>query len=174
MDIIKYNHYTNTTKFIMPLLFDNNTKYHELFQNFFINAYIADIANKENDDNIHLVFADYPSLKLQNTLTKSISEYKYGEGFVLVYPLATKWLDDYEKLIRGEYSKISNEAKKRILFFWDEDNTSVLWGVLHQEGNSVQKFLQDVLGLKHVEPFTKTREWWTDYKISEEMLGLGN
>jgi len=68
MDIIKYSRYTNTTKFIMPLLF-NNIKYHELFQNFFINAYIGDVAKKENDDNIHLVFADYPSLSLQLQLT---------------------------------------------------------------------------------------------------------
>lgn len=171
MDIIKYSRYTNTTKFIMPLLF-NNIKYHELFQNFFINAYIGDVAKKENDDNIHLVFADYPSLSLQLQLTDPISEYKYNDVYVLVYPLEEEWLDDYNKLIKGEYSQISEEAKKRIIHFWDVDNTSVLWCVLYKEGNSIHLFLQDILGLKKPSKFSKYKEWWVDYKIHEEIIGL--
>ena len=87
MNVLKYTRYTNTTKFILPLLFDENIKYHEIFNNFFINAYIADMANKDNDDKIHLLFADYPSLILQQKLPDPITEYEYKDGFVLVYPL---------------------------------------------------------------------------------------
>src|SRR5574343_160334 len=106
MEVLKYTNYTNTTKFILPLLFDNNTRYHELLKNFFINAFIADMANKENDDKIHLLFADYPSLSLTQKLSNIITEYRYKDGYVLVYPLNLEFEEDYEKIIRGEYSTI--------------------------------------------------------------------
>lgn len=173
MDVIKYK-YTNTTKFILPLLFKDNDKYYELFQNFFINSYIADIRNKENDDKIHLVFADYPSLNLQKKLANPITEYQYGEGYVLVYPLENKWIDDYTKIITGCYSKISEEAKQRIISFWNEEDDSVLYGVLYKRGDAIQKYLQKVLHLKYTEPFANDKEWWLKYKISEEILGLSN
>ena len=172
MNVLKFSKYTNTTKFILPLVFDNTTRYHKLLDNFFINAYIADMANKENDDKIHLLFADYPSLTLTQKMTDPIIEYKYGDGYVLVCPLENKWIDDYGKLIRGEYSTISQNAKNRILFFWDEDDNSLLYGVLYKKGNAVQKYVQEVLGLKHTEPFTMTKEWWFDFKILDEILGL--
>lgn len=172
MNVLRFTKYTNTTKFILPLLFNEGTKYHELFNNFFINAYIADVANKSNDDKIHLLFADYPSLTLTKNITETTTEYKYGDGFVLVCPLEDRWVDDYYKLITGKYSTISVEAKNRIQSFWDEDDNSLLYGVLHKKGKSVQKFLQEVLRLKHVEQFTKSKEWWFDFKIPEEILGL--
>jgi hypothetical protein len=172
MNIIKFTKYTNTTKFILPLLFDKDTKYHRLFNNFFINAYIADIANKNNDDKIHLLFADYPSLKLQQELTDAISEYQYKDGYVLVYPLAIKWEDDYNKIINGLYSTISNEAKERILSFWEEDNTSLMWGILYKEGNAVRKYCEKILNMEIHDTWTKEKEWWIPFEITSEILGL--
>jgi len=140
MNIFKYTRYTQTTKFILPLLFDNNRDYHETFQNLFLNAFIADITNKETDDKIHLVFADYPSLKYQQTLPKSVSEYKHKDRYVLVYSLADKWQEDYEKIIRSEYSTLSENAKNRIFSFWDYK---------FEKEREIQSFLipKEILGL---------------------------
>ena len=172
MNVLKFTKYTNTTKFILPLLFENNTRYHELFNNFFINAYIADMANKENDDKIHLLFADYPSLTLQQKLPETITEYEYKDGFVLVYQLTLKWEDDYIKIITGDYSTISETAKERILDFWEEDNTSLLWGVLYKEGDEVRKYFEKLLGEKITSPWNRDKEWWLPFAIPDEMIGL--
>lgn len=173
MDVLKYTKYTNTTKFILPLLFENNLRYHELFNNFFINAYIADMANKEYDDKIHLLFADYPSLTLSKNLPDPVTEFEYKDGFVLVYPLELHWEDDYNKIITGQYSTISEKAKERILYFWEEDSTSLLWGVLYKSGNAVRKYIERILGIKVHDIFSLEREWWFDFNIPEEILGLG-
>ena len=172
MNVLKFTKYTNTTKFILPLLFDEKARYHEIFNNFFINAYIADMANKETDDRIHLLFADYPSLKIQQTLPDTITEYEYKDGFVLIYPLALEWEEDYEKLIRGEYSTISEKAKNRILSFWEEDNTTLMWGVLYKEGKSVQKYVQEVTGDTMERWWSREKEWWLPFIIPDEILGL--
>lgn len=172
MNVLKFTKYTNTTKFILPLLFDNNTKYHELTDNFFINAYIADMANKDNDDKIHLLFAKYPSLSIQQKLSDPITSYHYKDGFVFVCPLAVEWEDDYNKLITGQYSTISEKAKNRILSFWEEDNTSLLWGVLYKQGNAVREYFEKITGIKIHNQWTHTREWWIDFIIPDEILGL--
>jgi|GEM_PF-3078534 hypothetical protein len=172
MDIVKFTNYTNTTKFILPLLFDDETKYHVLLQNLFINAYIADMSHQENDDNIHLLFADYPSLTFQKNLTDPISEYRYKDGYVLVYPLNKKWNKDYEKIIRSEYSKISEHAKERILTFWDEDDTSVLYGILYKKKKYLQKYFEEILKVNTSIYWSNTKEWWLNFKITDEILGL--
>jgi hypothetical protein len=173
MNVLKYTNYTNTTKFILPLLFDEHTTYHRLFDNFFINAYIADMANKENDDKIHLLFADYPSLTFQQTLPDPISEYEFRDGYILVYSLDPKWEGDYIKLISGEYSTISEIAKERILSFWEEDSTSLLWGVLYKKGLVVQQHFAKVLGEEHYKhKWTQDKEWWLPFIIPDEMIGL--
>jgi len=172
MEILKFSKYTNTTKFILPLLFDINTRYHELLDNFFINAYIADIANKENDDKIHLLFADYPSLTLTQKMTDSITEYKYGDGYVLVFPLEDKWEDDYNKLIQGNYSTVSKNTKYRILSFWEEDTESPLYSVLFKEGHGARNLMHEITGSKSKLPWTRDIEWWIPFTIPDEILGL--
>ena len=172
MNVLKFSKYTNTTKFILPLVFDNTTRYHKLLDNFFINAYIADMANKENDDKIHLLFADYPSLTLTQKMTDTITEYEYKDGYVLVYPIDNKWINDYNKIILGEYSKISIEAKYRILSFWEEDKDSPLHSVLFKEGNAVRKLVQEITGDKVNLPWDKEKEWWLSFIIPDEILGL--
>lgn len=172
MNILRFGRSTNTTKFILPFLFDENTRYQELFDNLFVNAYIADMANKDNDDEIHLVFADYPSLKLTQKIANPFTEYEYKDGYVLVYSLDNKWIDDYNKIILGKYSTISVEAKYRILSFWEEDNKSPLYSVLFKEGKAVRKFVQEITGDKINEPWSREKEWWLPFKLPEEVLGL--
>jgi hypothetical protein len=170
MNVLRFTKYTNTTKFILPLLFDEHTKYHGIFNNFFINAYIADFANKENDDKIHLLFADYPSLTIQQTLPDPITEYEYKDGFVLVYDLPIEWENDYIKIITGQYSTVSEKAKNRMLSFWEEDSTSLLWGVLYKEGNAVREYFESHLSQKLHHKWTREKEWWFDFKIPDEMI----
>jgi hypothetical protein len=91
---------------------------------------------------------------------------------VLVYPLNLEFEEDYEKIIRGEYSTISEKAKNRILSFWEEDNNSLIWGVLYKKGDKVRKYYQKVLGTKIYGSWTREKEWWIPFNIPDEILGL--
>jgi hypothetical protein len=172
MNILAYTQKTNTTKFILPLLFDEKTNWRELYENRFVNAYIYDMANDDNHDKIHLLFAEYPSLSFLQNLKNPISQYQYIDGFVIVYPLELKWEKDYIKLIEGEYSKICEEAKSRLLSFWEEDNHSLMWCVLYKEGNAVRKYFEKIIGKEIYEPWTKEKEWWLPFKFIDEILPL--
>jgi len=130
------------------------------------------MANKENDDNIHLLFADYPSLKLTQKMTDPITEYQYKDGYVLVFPLNTNWEDDYNKLICGQYSTISLNAKQRILSFWEEDVGSLLYCVLFKEGDAVQNYVRKITGSKYKLEWALDKEWWLPFVIPNEILGL--
>lgn len=171
MNVLKYTNYTYTTKFILPLLFTSPIKHHEVFNNHFINAYIADMANKENDDRIHLLFADYPSLTFQNKLPNPIAEYRYKDGFVIVYPLQPPWEEDYIKFISGKYSEMSNEAQQKSLSFWEQDDTSLLWGVFNRKGETINKYMKEKTG-SNTKKWTRSKEWWLPPEITEEILGL--
>jgi len=170
MDILRYN-FTYTTKFILPLIFKEFTNYNRLFNTSFINAYIADMA-KNNDDKIHLLFAEYPSLTFQELLPESIEEYEFGDGYyVLVYDIPQEYKEDYLKFLTGDYSKFSNDAKCKIVSFWQIDNKTLLWGVLYKEGNKVKKFYKDKLN-ENLDEFAPSAEWWAPPKIEQEILGL--
>ena len=170
MDVINVR-YTYTTKFILPLLFEKDIKYNRILDEFFVNAFIADMANKDNDDKIHLLFADYPSLAFQKLLPEPITEYRYDEGYVLVYSLPIKYEEDYLKFLIGDYSKFSDDVKQKIVNFWEVDNNTLLWGVLYKSGVRVSAFYKKLLN-KDVDDLAPSAEWWAPPQIEREILGL--
>jgi hypothetical protein len=171
MDILN-SKYSYTTKFILPLLFKDRATYNTLFTEPFINSYIADMSNGENDDKIHLLFADYPSLTFQKLLPESVSEYRRGEDFVLVYELPTEYIEDYQKFLVGDYSKFSDKAKSQINYFWQGTaKTSLQYGVLYKVKDKLSQFYNKLLGNDsyHFDPLG---EWWAPPKIEQEIMGL--
>ena len=171
MDILNFK-YTYTTKFILPLLFKENTNFNRIFNESFLDAYIADMSNKDNDDKIHLVFEDYPSLTFQQLLPESIAEYKHkDEYFIFVYDIPQEYKEDYAKFLIGDYTKFSNAAKVKIISFWQVSNNTLLWGVLYKEGNRIRKFFKDMLG-EDLDKLPRNAEWWAPPKIEQEIIGL--
>ena len=172
MDAINFS-FTYTTRFIIPLLFDKNITHEEVFNESFINAFIADIENKDNDDKIHLLFADYPSLTLQKKLPEPVAEYQHGDRYILVYEIPVEYADEYTKFLIGSYSKFKDETKQRILDFWKANENTLLHGVLYKEGDKIKKFMKKELNTDITKLSTKM-EWWAAPKIENEILGLAN
>lgn len=173
MDVLRHK-YTYTTKFILPLLFKDNATYHNLFTEPFINAYIADMANKDSDDKIYLLFADYPSLTFQKLLPDTISEYPFKDGYyVLVYDIPLNYREDYNKFLMGQYSQFTDSAKDQILDFWEEHDDSILVGTLYRKGNKIKEFYKKIIGedIEHISP---SAEWWAPPLIAQEILGLAD
>lgn len=170
MDILVFK-YNYTTKFILPLLFKDFPDYNKLFKEPFIDAYIADMANKNNDDKIHLLFADYPSLAFQQLLPKPLSEYKRKEGYVFIYDIPNKYKYDYLKFLVGDYSKFTEDAKTKILSFWQAESDTILKGVLYKKGNKIKNFYKKSLDV-NLDEFAPSAEWWAQPNIEQEILGL--
>jgi hypothetical protein len=172
MDVLRYN-YTFTTKFILPLLFNTAIDHTKLFNESFINAYIADISNKENDDKIHLLFSDYPSISIQQNLPDPILEYETDEGYyILVYDLPKKYTKTYINFLEGNYSHFDKKAKEKIVSFWNVNEDTLLYGILYKKGSKLIDFWKENFN-KDLTSFPKTVEWWRPPYISREIIGLG-
>jgi hypothetical protein len=134
MNILRY-YKTDTTKFILPLLFNDNTKHTNILTNDFKNAYIADIDDPSKDDYILVEFADSGSNPLTNNTESNLEEtYIKDDSIIYAYSIPDKFIEDYYKFLSGKYSEFSEQAKKHILNFWGEDDKSPLYRVLY--GNS--------------------------------------
>ena len=60
----------------------------------------------------------------------------------------------------------------RLLSFWEESNTSLLWGILYKKGNAVREYFEEHLGQKIRHQWTQSKEWWFTFIIPDEILGL--
>jgi hypothetical protein len=167
MDILKFNK-TFTTKFILPLLFEQYTDYTEIFNNSFINAYIGDIKNKEYDDKIILMFSDYPSITITKKLPDSIAEYMADDMYILVYDLPKEYNDEYHRFLEGNYHKFDEEAKRRILSFWKCNENTLIYKVLSNDVEGIQYYLKD----KKLKIKTSTFNTWFSPIIKYEIMGV--
>lgn len=119
---------TSTTHFLLPLLFADDIKYHQIINENFKSAYIADFVRKQYDDKILLVYDDYliniPSIC-------RIDSYKDDNRTILVYQLPDEFVEDYGKFLIGNFRDLSDKAKQKILNFWEEGKKTMLYRTLY-------------------------------------------
>lgn len=120
----------NTTKFLLPIMFPNTT-YTELIANYFEEAYIGILDEKEYDDMILLKF-NYNNFTedlledVKEVLDRSDLMKTVLRGNVLCYEIPEEIVPDYEHYLNGKYSQMTEEAKANILEFWGQDEESIL------------------------------------------------
>jgi hypothetical protein len=93
-----------STVFILPLLYPVIQFPDVIFENF-INCYIADTTQPNISDSLIIEF----------------------DNNVCHFRIPKEYLDDYKKIIKSQYSKISPESKEIILYFWKESSDSLLY-----------------------------------------------
>jgi hypothetical protein len=129
MSIVKF---TKTATFLFPLLdipkvlFECNikdrfgrTKHSDRF----LNAYLTDtnVSRYNKDTNIFVVIRNYRDVDFDRfystiqAFPNYVDDYDNKECLVLVFKVPEKNLADYNLLRQGQYSKVSNNAKKLIL-----------------------------------------------------------
>lgn len=145
MDIIN-NRYNKSTVFLLPLIYPTVTYKGVLFDGF-INCYYADV---DNDDIVNSVIIEYDT---------NIVHFRVPDEFI----------DDYKLIIAGKYSKISNRAKRAILHFWELDNKSYLYSLLHRT-DKILKYLENKT--KTVLTITDDTEYWGNFEESKELRGF--
>ena len=126
-----YIKYTKTATFLFPLLeipksiFMCNVKNSfgkRMFKTRFVNAYLGDckIDNYEKGFVFLLLkgFQDTDFNCFYDTMTafeNYVDDYEFGINIVMIYSIPDKYSVDYSLILKGQYSKVSAAAKKRIL-----------------------------------------------------------
>jgi len=131
------------------MAFEKGTKYDKIINEDFDNAYLAIFDQPEYDDsiNIHL----------------NIDVFEH-------YTIPEKWADDYVKILQGEYSELSKEYKQHLLDFWNNDETSLLYAVLH---SLKERFKDRTIEVNNRIKFSKLKELWPPLKLDKEIYGMG-
>jgi len=177
MDILNYNK-TQTTQFILPLLF-RDKKFTQVITDFdsLINGYIADFDRPNYDNKIILVFKNKQNgLPTENMIEHYTKTIKDGEDsneiFVYVYDLPNDYQEDYTFFLLGKYSRFSDDAKKKILNFWDADENTLLYGALYRTGSTIKKFYKDNFNTNIDDKWTiENKEWWIEPVLRKEIYG---
>ena len=108
--------YTNTTKFIIPMLF-SDSNYTEVLNKYFIDSYSFDYYEPNYDNKIIIVKENNEAPRTDHS---PISMYKRQNQYCFVYDIPDEFKDDYDYIVKGRYNLISEECRDRILKFWDE------------------------------------------------------
>lgn len=128
--------------YILPLLGNKDIEFfstHSLPQCQFRNCFIGDkTTNIENKILILYKFsADNLYLEFENLLEQhSLFEKRYEvdkSHTMFVFNIPNEFIEDYNKLIKGEYSKVSGIYKKHILAFHGLNTESFTAGVLYKK-----------------------------------------
>jgi hypothetical protein len=145
MDIIN-NRRNKSTVFILPLLYPD-IKFTDVLFEHFISCYISDVTMPNPEDSLIIEFDD------------NVARFRFPEDK----------LEDYKKIMRSQYSEISDESKRNILYFWQVDDSSYLYSVLYK----TQKILDywTVKTGKEILP-SKEKEYWPKFNTYEETRGL--
>ena len=134
-----------TTTFLLPLLFPSST-HDEIFSNYFKQAYLGLLDDPDDlEYNIVLEFdkdkitEDHIDDFLNNM--EPYGELKERKDNLLTFVFMDEHNKfQYEHFIKGSYSKLADHVKKTILEFWKEEDTSLLYGILHNLSAIVDKY----------------------------------
>jgi hypothetical protein len=147
MDII-YNKKSKSTIFILPLLYPG-IKFTDVLADNFINCYIQDTVYPDPEDSLIIEFDD------------NIARFR----------MTKEYIADYKKIIKSQYSKLSDNAKETILYFWQQNKDSYLHSVLYKTNKILDYWSKK--SDKKIEASTE-KEYWPRFNLYEETRGLNH
>ena len=180
MDILIHHTKTMTSQFMMPLLFENK-QFNKIIPDYesFVNAYIADFDKPNYDNKIILVFntkqKDLPELNRVDHYTRDIKDKKNESTtiYIYVYDIPDDLSENYTFWLMGKYSMFTDRAKQIIMNFWQADETTLLYGVLHKKGEPINKFHKKHANKKPTNSKIKNpeEEYWPSPSLNKEIYG---
>jgi len=120
---------SNTTKFMLAMIFNDEATYNDILHDDFIDSYISDFYRPENDGCIMVVKTteDAP----RGTINDPIKKYQNDDDWVFVYEIPDERMDDYAYIVAQDYYSLSAKYKAKLLHFWECDSDCVLNDVLN-------------------------------------------
>lgn len=148
----------DTSRFVLPTI--GLTK-DEVITNSFVGCYIGLSTlpeEKLNKARLYIVYRE-PNQKVE-----LISKSKQTIGNYIVYEYYNSCLHDIiSRFLKGEYSKLSNEIKLKILTFWGLDKTSRLAAILYPADYAFE------IGISK-SSLAKVKEIWPIPKVENELF----
>jgi hypothetical protein len=148
MDIIN-NRGNKTTIFILPLLYPGIQFSDVIYENY-INSYVSDTTCPDPENSIIIEF----------------------DNNICRFRIPKEYLDDYKKIIKSQYSQISNQAKEVILYFWNQDKDSYLYSVLYKT-NKILDYWRKKFKDVNIQASSE-KEYWPKFNLYEETRGLNH
>lgn len=175
---------TDTTRFILPMLYHIEYKNDRLFKynsNFFIsdnfiNAYIGDVNKPVADYQILLVYKleqSYMFNYMEEYMIKHplyVDDYTYGNKYVVyIFKVQTEDMVDFNIIKSSHYSKVREEYKSRILDFWALKGHNLVYSLLYRTDLIKEKLsLLDEKQLDNLAP----GEDWFKFTHNNEYLNI--
>ena len=92
----------------------------------------------------------------------------------IVYKSKTEFTKKYAELLSMKFKlpcMSLEDAKTKILSFWQAESDTILKGVLYKKGNKIKEFYKKSLDVD-LDEFAPSAEWWAQPNIEQEILGL--
>lgn len=157
----------------------------ELREHGFIGAYLGDVHKPEikYDRGVFMLFKP-ENMALFNEWVEEekertpqlVEDYDYEGGYVvLIYVLPERMASDYEKFLKGRYSKFSREFKEMFtkMVMWKDNmgrsrnEPSIQWRIFKKDGD-IRKYWEEEIGTT----FTEDMEVWSVPSEDKEMLDI--
>lgn len=136
-----------TTMYLLPVLGKNMNFYSVNIR--LINSYLSEdykylylkyrFSNTDGFKNLDKALQNHPLFRESSNPTKSHILFKFR--------IPIEYEKDIYLIMKGKFSRVSSKLKKRILQFYDTDETSHVGGVLYKTKER-RKFLENVVGYK--------------------------
>lgn len=153
--------YTKTSTFLFPLLEIPKSIFQceikngfgkVILTNRFVNAFVYNSSIRKHVNHLFVVINNYQDpgfRKFYDQLTDSdyySDEYEIHDHLVIIYSVPDKFKEDYDKILDGKYSTISEEAKKAIRknFFYDKDPSFI--PMILEKSKLLKESMERVLG----------------------------
>lgn len=149
MDIIN-NRKSKSTIFILPLLYPGIEFTDVIYENF-INCYVQDTSHPEPENSLTIEF----------------------DNNICQFRIPKEYLEDYKKILRSQYSKISDECKQIILYFWKEAEDSYLYSVLYKTDKILEYWKKKANPDISIQS-SDEKEYWPKFNLYEETKGLNH
>jgi hypothetical protein len=171
MDIISYIGVDTASKFILPMVMKLDTTHDDIPKTFYKTC-ISIFDKPEFDDHIILVSTSKQDLlKCRYDLSlKKIWDDK-EKNYLFIFEIPLEYEDDLYKIVTGDYTKLSEPYKKRLLQYWQEDNKSRLYGVLYGITNLA---FSEAFRLTHRYEINRARSYYAKPTLRELIYGLGD
>ena len=170
------NRPTNSTIFLLPGLGLNR---HELEEKYgFVNAYVADKDKTIRIKGVYLLFSsfnghffeDYPEFgAIMEDLYEPIdtpNAYVHHPYIVMVLPFPKHYIKDYNKILKGEYSKLSKSYKE--LFPMERNGKPSLYYHIFNKTDGLKNYWENNLDAE----LDVDKDFWQIFDTEQETLDI--
>lgn len=158
-----------TTAFTLPLLYDKGLKHSDILTETFINAYIADLGEPEQDNKLLVRYATIVNLP---EWTNNFKLYASKDDAIMVtYEVPDDQIENYQKILIGDYSKLSLSYKEMVLNFWEANEDTLIHGVLYKTGQEIKDFVLAVSDTD-LDMVSDDTEYWRPPNLKQEIFGM--